>query len=66
MRKEYKLPSGRRIDFIDRANGKVYELKQNNPRAIRDGMKQLEMYINELKTMPEYKNVNLEGILEVY
>ncbi len=66
LRKEYKLPSGRRIDFLDRANGKVYELKPNNPRAIKAGMKQLEMYINELKTMPEYKNVNWEGILEVY
>jgi hypothetical protein len=66
LRKEYKLPSGRKIDFLDRANGKVYELKPNNPRAIKAGMKQLEMYINELKTMPEYKNVNWEGILEVY
>lgn len=66
LRKEYKLPSGRRIDFLDRVNGKVYELKPNNPRAIKAGMKQLEIYINELKTMPEYKNVNWEGILEVY
>jgi len=66
LRKEYRLPSGRRIDFLDRVNGKVYELKPNNPRAVKDGMKQLELYINELKTMPEYKGINWEGILEVY
>jgi hypothetical protein len=66
FRKEYRLPSGRRIDFLDRQNGKVYELKPNNPRAIKDGKKQLEKYINELNTIQEYKDINLEGILEVY
>lgn len=66
LRKEFKLPSGRRIDFLDIKNGKVYELKPNNPRSIRAGMKQLDDYINELKQMPEFKNKNWEGILEVY
>ena len=66
MRKEFKLPSGRRIDFLDIMNGKVYELKPNNPRAIRAGMKQLDAYIKELKQIPEFKNTNWEGILEIY
>jgi hypothetical protein len=25
--KEFRLPSGKRIDFLDAANGKIYELK---------------------------------------
>jgi RHS repeat-associated protein len=66
MRKEFKLPSGRRIDFLDIKNAKVYELKPNNPRAVRAGMKQLNGYIDELKQIPEFKNKKWEGILEVY
>jgi RHS repeat-associated protein len=64
--KEYVLPSRKRIDFLDRVNGKVYELKPNNPRAIREGRKQLEMYIEELKTIPDFKGIQWEGILETY
>ena len=64
--KEYVLPSGRRIDFLDRINGKVYELKPNNPRAIREGQKQLQRYIEELKTVPRFKDIQWEGILETY
>lgn len=66
MRKEFRLPSGRRIDFLDIKNGKVYELKPNNPRGIRAGMKQLNVYMEELKTMDRFKGKNWEGILEVY
>lgn len=64
--KEFVLPSGRRIDFLDRVNGKVYELKPNNPRAIREGQKQLQRYIEELKTIPRFKDIQWEGILETY
>jgi hypothetical protein len=64
--KEFVLPSGRRIDFLDRVNGKVYELKPNNPRAIREGQKQLQRYIEELKTVPKLKDIQWEGILETY
>ena len=64
--KEYVLPSKRRIDFIDFVNGKVYELKPNNPRAIREGKKQLQIYIEELKKIPDFKETNWEGILETY
>lgn len=64
--KEYYLPSKKRIDFLDIENGKVYELKPNNPRAIREGQKQLKMYIEELKTIPKFKHIEWEGILETY
>ncbi|MDE3046708.1 MAG: hypothetical protein KGJ02_08750, partial [Verrucomicrobiota bacterium] len=66
FRKEFTLPSGRRVDFIDFTNGKVYELKPNNPRAIRAGMKQLEQYIKELKEHPKLKHIEWEGVLETY
>lgn len=59
LRKEFKLPSGRRIDFLDIKNAKVYELKPNNPRAIRAGTKQLNTYIEELKTMDRFKEKKL-------
>ena len=49
--KEYRLPSGRRIDFLDIPNATIYELKPNNPRAIKVGMKQLERYKKELETI---------------
>ena len=55
--KEFVLPSGRKIDFLDRVNGKVYELKPNNPRAIREGQKQLQRYIEELKTVSRFKDI---------
>lgn len=37
LRKEYGLPSGKRIDFIDIENKTIYELKPNNPVQIRKG-----------------------------
>ena len=64
--KEFILPSRRRIDFLDIENGKVYELKPNNPRAILEGKKQLARYIEELKTIPKLKDIEWEGILETY
>ena len=65
--KEFVLPSGRRVDFIDIANEFVYELKPNNSRAIAKGMSQLRGYIDELKHMPEFSHItNWKGILDVY
>ena len=64
--KEFVLPSGRRIDFVDLANGFVYELKPNNSRAITKGMNQLKSYISELMTMPEYSHISWKGILDLY
>ncbi len=46
--KEYKLPSGKRIDYLDFDNKIVYELKPNNPSAVKSGQKQAQGYVNEL------------------
>lgn len=46
--KEYVLPSGKRVDFIDLKNKIVYELKPNNPNQIRKGTKQLTGYLEEI------------------
>lgn len=65
--KEYVLPSGRRMDFIDTVNGFVYELKPNNTRAINKGLSQLSSYISELAAMPEFAHIKKwKGILDVY
>lgn len=47
--KEFRLPSGKRIDFIDFKKKIIYELKPYNPRAMRQGNKQLEMYRKEVE-----------------
>ncbi|AFD06620.1 DUF6443 domain-containing protein [Solitalea canadensis] len=49
--KEFRLPSGKRIDFIDFENKIIYELKPNNPRAIKEGYKQLAMYLQEVESI---------------
>ena len=49
FQKEYRLPSGRRADAVNEATREVIELKPNNPRAIRDGHRQLQRYIDELQ-----------------
>jgi RHS repeat-associated protein len=46
--KEYRLPSGRRIDFIDFENKTIYELKPYNPKQISSGTKQLNGYLKEV------------------
>jgi RHS repeat-associated protein len=49
--KEFRLPSGKRIDFIDLANKTIYEYKPNNPRAIAEGTKQLQGYLQEVESL---------------
>ncbi len=49
--KEYRLPSGKRIDFIDFGKKTIYELKPYNPRSIAQGYKQLNNYLNELENL---------------
>ena len=46
--KEYRLPSGRRVDALNEDTMHIYELKPNNPRAIREGYRQLQRYLDEL------------------
>jgi hypothetical protein len=64
--KEYMLPSGKRIDFLDAAKGIVYDLKPNNTRAIREGGVQVDNYIKELQRMPEFKNIKWQKVIDVY
>ncbi len=64
--KEYKLPSGRRIDFLDIPNATIYELKPNNPRAIKMGQKQLERYKKELDALKRFGIDNWKIKLDVY
>ncbi|WHY01333.1 DNRLRE domain-containing protein [Neobacillus sp. DY30] len=47
--KEFRLPSGKRIDFIDFEKKIIYELKPYNPRAMRQGNRQLERYKKEVE-----------------
>ena len=49
--KEYVLPSGKRVDYIDFENKIVYELKPNNPNQISKGTKQLAGYLEEIETV---------------
>ena len=37
-----------RLDFLDDVNKIIYELKPNNPRGLRDGIRQLQRYNNTL------------------
>jgi len=71
-RKEFRLLSGKRIDFLDINNGIIYELKPNNPRAIQAGTKQLNMYLKELQTpemikaFPELRGIQWKTVLDTY
>jgi hypothetical protein len=47
VEKEVRLPSGRRMDGYDRKKKVIYELKPNNKRAVKRGIKQLNRYVNE-------------------
>ncbi|MDO5665163.1 MAG: RHS repeat-associated core domain-containing protein [Bacteroidia bacterium] len=64
--KEFRLPSGKRIDFLDIPNSTIYELKPFNPRGMKAGQKQLDMYMKELQTIPRYKGVEWKTVLETY
>lgn len=70
--KEFRLPSGKRIDFLDVKNGIIYELKPFNPRAIKAGENQLRMYLQEIQSPetllkhPELKGINWKTVLDKY
>lgn len=70
--KEFVLPSGKRIDFLDMKNGIIYELKPNNPRAIAAGQKQLQLYLKELKSSamlekyPQLRGIEWKIVLDTY
>ena len=64
--KEFVLPSKRRIDFLDIKNKTIYELKPYNPRAMKQGEKQLEMYKKELESMPRFQGWKWKTHLDTY
>ena len=64
--KEFVLPSKRRIDFLDIKNRTIYELKPYNPRAMKQGEKQLEMYKKELESMPRFQGWEWKTHLDTY
>lgn len=47
--KEVTLPSGKRADAVSWEKRDVRELKPDNPRAIRQGERQVEGYRRELE-----------------
>ena len=49
--KEYTLPSGKRVDFIDFETKTIYELKPHNPNQISAGTKQLQGYLSEVESV---------------
>jgi len=64
--KEFRLPSGKRIDFLDKTNGIIFELKPFNPRGFREGQKQLNRYKSELEQIPDFKGINWRTVLDTY
>lgn len=64
--KEFRLNSGRRIDFLDINNKTIYELKPHNPRAIRQGYKQLLLYKEELQQSSRFQGIDWNIQLETY
>lgn len=62
--KEYRIPGYGRADAVDLSKKIVYELKPNNPRAIRRGMKQLQRYATGLSKM--YPNTRWTTKLVTY
>ncbi len=49
--KEFRLPSGKRVDAIDFENRIIYELKPGNSKAMAKGAKQLENYRKEMEAV---------------
>lgn len=64
--KEFRLPSGKRIDFLDIPNRTIFELKPFNPRAMQQGQRQLNMYMQELQTMPRFQGIQWRTVLDTY
>jgi hypothetical protein len=70
--KEFGLPSGKRIDFLDIQNDIIHKLKPFNPRAVQQGHRQLNMYSQEIHSPatllkhPEFRGINWKTVLDTY
>jgi len=49
--KEFKLPSGKKVDFIDFNTKTIYELKPHNPASINNGIAQANAYLREVESI---------------
>jgi len=58
--KEFRLPSGKRIDYTTKS---IFELKPYNPTQIRKGIKQLEGYLMEVE---EFFGEGWKSFLDTY
>ena len=67
-KKEVRLePTRKRADAVNFEEGIVKELKPNNPRSIRRGLKQVQEYVNILnKTNPLPDGRSWKGIVDTY
>ena len=64
--KEFRLPSGKKIDFLDIPNRTIYEYKPFNQRSINLGIKQLQIYHSEIQTIQSFQGTDWKLILETY
>ena len=62
--KEFRLPSGKRVDAVSFEKADVRELKPNNSKAIKRGEKQVQSYREELQTI--YPEIKWEYHIDVY
>ena len=62
--KEFRLDSGKRLDFIDLSSQTIYELKPNNPRGLAAGLKQLKIYIQDAEA--QFGTTGWKGVLDLY
>jgi hypothetical protein len=62
--KEFRFATGRRADFIDFEKGVISELKPINPRAISEGYRQLEQYLQDARA--QFPDINWHTVLDTY
>ena len=62
--KEFRLPSGKRVDAINFEKGDIRELKPNNSRAVQKGENQVKSYMNEVEKL--YPSIKWEWHIDVY
>jgi len=63
FKKEVRPPSGKRADAVNPDKQEVKELKPDNPRAVKQGKRQVEEYRRELE---ETEGGSWTGKVETY
>ena len=66
-KKEYRDIKGIRPDYVDLNKGIIYELKPGNPTGVRQGMRQLDKYVDRFNLeRPLNNGRKWEGVLDLY